>query len=185
MFFLHKFCLSNLDAHYVKSAHWLLCKFWLPTILSKWWSSYCRQHKTISISLYNIVNQKTKYFLTNTIINCKNVPSSLFQQFGQWSDTRSWKTNKCTFHSHGSFYKQIRAFFVFLVLVFEAPLHSKVALLVYVFGRMWWKLLTFTRGSHTFTLTRGEISSECVTKRVIGRTTAEYDKESEILVKWI
>ena len=65
---------------------------------------------------------QTKYFLTNTIIYCLNVPSSLFQQFGQWSDTRSWKTNKCTFHSHGSFYKQIRAFFVFLVLVFEAPL---------------------------------------------------------------
>ena len=34
----------------------------------------------------------TKYFLTNIIIYCQNVPSSLFQQFGQSSDTRSWNT---------------------------------------------------------------------------------------------
>ena len=95
------------------------------------------------------------------------------------------KQDQCPFHSHWSFYKQIRAFFVFLVPVFEGPLLSKVALLIFVFGHMWWKLLTFTRGSHTFTLTRGEISSECVTKGVIGRTSAEYGEESEISIKWI
>ena len=117
------------------------------------------------------------------------MPSSLFQQFGQWSDTKAEKQDQYLFHSvsasHGSFYKQIRVFFVILVQVFETPLYAKVVLLVYVFGLMRWKLLTFTRGSHTFTLTQGEISSECVTKRVIGRTSAEYDEESDISIKWI
>ena len=120
--------------------------------------------------------------MTNIII----LPSSLFQQFGQWSDTRSWKTRSMSVPlSLKLLQTNSFAFFVFLVPVFEALLHSKVALLVFVFGRMWWKLFTFTRGSHTFTLTRGEISSECVTKGVIGRTSAEYDEESEISIKWI
>ena len=43
----------------------------------------------LSIILLTI---QTKYFPTNTIIYCQNVPSSLLQQFGRWSDTRSWKT---------------------------------------------------------------------------------------------
>ena len=119
--------------------------------------------------------------MTNIII----LPSSLFQQFGQWSDTRSWKTRSMSVPLSLKLLQTNSCVFVFLVPVFEGPLHSKVALLVFVFGRMWWKLFTFTRGSHTFTLTRGEISSECVTKGVIGRTSAEYDEESEISIKWI
>ena len=87
----------------------------------------------LSIILLTI---QTKYFPTNTIIYCQNVLLLYCNSLDDGRTPEAGKQDQCPFHSHGSSYKQILLFFVFLVPVFEAPLHSKVALLVFVFGRM-------------------------------------------------